>query len=43
MTDIILDPDLPAGFDADDLDDQLLDGLPAEYDPAADLIGGDHA
>lgn len=35
MSDIILDADLPAGFDPDDLDDQLLDGLP-DLDPGGD-------
>jgi len=43
MTDplIIIDDDLPPGFDPDDLDDQLFEGLPPEYDPARDLLAGD--
>lgn len=36
---LILDADLPAGFDPDDLDDQLFEDFP-EHDPAADLIEG---
>lgn len=35
--DIVLDADLPAGFDPDDLDDQLFDGREA-IDPARTLL-----
>jgi hypothetical protein len=34
---VILDDDLPPGFDPDDVDDQLFDGMPPEYDPARGL------
>lgn len=34
-----IDEDMPAGFDPDDLDDQMFEGLPAELDPARDLVG----
>jgi hypothetical protein len=37
----IIDADLPAGFDPDDLDDQLFDDLPPEFDPARKIIAGD--
>ena len=32
---------LPPGFDPDDLDDQMFDGLPAEHDPARDILEGE--
>lgn len=41
MPDIILDADLPLGFDPDDLDDQLFEGM-EEFDPAADLEAVDN-
>lgn len=36
--DVVLDDDMPAGFDPDDLDDQMFEQLPPELDPAAELI-----
>ena len=35
---ITLDPDLPAGFDPDDLDDDIF---PDGFDPASDLVDDD--
>jgi hypothetical protein len=37
MADYTIDKDMPAGFDPDDLDDNMFDDFP-EFDPAADLF-----
>lgn len=36
MNDILLDADLPAGFDPDDLDDQMFDDYPAPREAGGD-------
>lgn len=40
-TGVVLDPDMPPGFDPDDLDDQLFEDLPPELDPAAGVLEED--